>query len=48
MAKLGGDGEFQLKISLPFADLTLNIPTSSKAAMPGLLTLSGGAVEYEQ
>ena len=33
--KLGGDGEFQLKISLPFADLTLNIPTSSKAAMPG-------------
>ena len=34
--KLGGAGEFQLKISLPFADLTLNIPTSSKAAMPGL------------
>jgi len=34
--KLGGDGEFQLKISLPFADLTLNIPTSSKVAMPGL------------
>jgi predicted Zn-dependent protease len=34
--KLGGDGVFQLKISLPFADLTLNIPTSSKAAMPGL------------
>lgn len=34
--KLGGEGEFQLKISLPFADLTLNIPTSSKAAMPGL------------
>ncbi len=33
--KLGGDGEFQLKISLPFADLTLNIPTSSKAAIPG-------------
>ncbi|MCX7400891.1 MAG: hypothetical protein NT138_24695 [Planctomycetales bacterium] len=34
--KLGGDGEFQLKISLPFADLTLNIPTSSKVEMPGL------------
>ncbi len=34
--KLGGEGEFQLKISLPFADLTLNIPTSPKAAMPGL------------
>jgi predicted Zn-dependent protease len=34
--KLGGDGEFQLKISLPFADLTLNIPTSSKATMSGL------------
>jgi predicted Zn-dependent protease len=34
--KLGGEGEFQLKISLPFADLTLNIPTSPKAAIPGL------------
>ena len=34
--KLGGDGEFQLKISLPFAELTLNIPTSSKVEMPGL------------
>jgi predicted Zn-dependent protease len=33
--KLGGDGEFQLKISLPFADLTLNIPTSAKVEMPG-------------
>lgn len=28
--KLGGDGEFQLKIALPFAQLTLNIPASSK------------------
>lgn len=26
--KLGGDGEFQLKISLPFANLTLNIPAT--------------------
>ncbi len=34
--KLGGEGEFQLKISLPFADLTLNIPTSPKAISPGL------------
>lgn len=34
--KLGGDGEFQLKISLPFAELTLNIPTSPKTASPGL------------
>jgi hypothetical protein len=30
--KLGGDGEFQLKISLPFANMTLNIPVSPKAA----------------
>ncbi len=27
--KLGGDGEFQLKIALPFAQMTLNIPNSS-------------------
>ncbi len=30
--KLGGDGEFQLKIALPFAQMTLNIPTSQKSA----------------
>lgn len=30
--KLGGDGEFQLKIALPFAQMTLNIPTSTKSA----------------
>jgi predicted Zn-dependent protease len=30
--KLGGDGEFQLKIALPFAQMTLNIPTSTKTA----------------
>lgn len=30
--KLGGDGEFQLKIALPFAQLTLNIPNSPKAS----------------
>ncbi len=29
--KLGGDGEFQLKIALPFAQMTLNIPTSTKS-----------------
>lgn len=29
--KLGGDGEFQLKISLPFANMTLNIPVQPKA-----------------
>ena len=30
--KLGGNGEFQLKIALPFADLTLNIPSHPNAA----------------
>lgn len=30
--KLGGDGEFQLKIALPFAQMTLNIPTTPKMA----------------
>jgi predicted Zn-dependent protease len=30
--KLGGDGEFQLKIALPFAQMTLNIPASTKSA----------------
>ena len=29
--KLGGDGEFQLKIALPFADMTLKIAASPKA-----------------
>ncbi len=29
--KLGGDGEFQLKIALPFAQMTLKIPTSTKS-----------------
>lgn len=29
--KLGGDGEFQLKIALPFAQMTLNIPTTTKS-----------------
>ncbi|MFN9717760.1 MAG: hypothetical protein ACK58L_03640 [Planctomycetota bacterium] len=30
--KLGGDGEFQLKIALPFAEMTLNTPTSAKSS----------------
>ena len=30
--KLGGDGEFQLKIALPFANLTLDIPSHPKSA----------------
>ena len=30
--ELGGDGEFQLKIALPFANMTLNIPASPKAS----------------
>ncbi len=29
--KLGGDGEFQLKIALPNAQMTLNIPMTPKA-----------------
>lgn len=29
--KLGGTGEFQLKIALPFADMTLDIPSHPKA-----------------
>lgn len=28
--KLGGDGDFQLKIALPFAQMMLNIPNSTK------------------
>jgi predicted Zn-dependent protease len=28
--KLGGDGDFQLKIALPLTNLTLNIPTSAQ------------------
>lgn len=28
--KLGGDGDFQLKIALPFAQMMLNIPSSPK------------------
>ena len=30
--KLGGDGDFQLKIALPFAQMMLNIPSSPKPA----------------
>ena len=30
--KLGGDGEFQLKIALPNAPMTLNIPMTPKVA----------------
>lgn len=30
--KLGGDGEFQLKIALPFANMTLDIPSNPKTA----------------
>jgi predicted Zn-dependent protease len=30
--KLGGDGEFQLKIALPFANMTLDIPSQPKTA----------------
>ncbi len=30
--KLGGDGEFQLKIALPFANMTLDIPSHPKTA----------------
>ena len=30
--KLGGSGEFQLKIALPFADMILNIPSHPKTA----------------
>ena len=30
--KLGGSGEFQLKIALPFADMTLDIPSPPKTA----------------
>ena len=30
--KLGGDCEFQLRIALPFADVTLNIPSHPKTA----------------
>lgn len=30
--KLGGDGEFQLKIALPFAQMTISIPASQKPA----------------
>lgn len=30
--KLGGSGEFQLKIALPFADMTLDIPSHPKTA----------------
>ncbi len=30
--KLGGDGEFQLKISLPLTQMTLNIPATPKTA----------------
>ena len=30
--KLGGSGEFQLKIALPFADTTLDIPSPPKTA----------------
>lgn len=30
--KLGGSGEFQLKIALPFADTTLDIPSCPKTA----------------
>lgn len=29
--KLGGDGEFQLRIALPYSQMMLNIPTSPKA-----------------
>ena len=29
--KLGGDGEFELKIALPFANMTLDIPSHPKA-----------------
>ena len=30
--KLGGSDEFQLKIALPFADLTLDVPSSPKTS----------------
>jgi len=30
--KLGGDGEFQLKIALPFANMTLDIPSHPKTS----------------
>ena len=30
--KLGGDGEFQLKIALPFANMTLDIPSHQKTS----------------
>jgi predicted Zn-dependent protease len=30
--KLGGSGEFQLKIALPFANMTLDIPSHPKTA----------------
>jgi predicted Zn-dependent protease len=30
--KLGGDGEFQLKIALPFANMTLDLPSHPKTA----------------
>lgn len=30
--KLGGEGEFQLKIALPFANMTLDIPSHPKTA----------------
>jgi len=30
--KLAGSGEFQLKIALPFADMTLDIPSNPKTA----------------
>jgi predicted Zn-dependent protease len=30
--ELGGSGEFQLKIALPFADMTLDIPSRPKAS----------------
>ena len=30
--KLGGDGEFQLKIALPFANMTLDLPSQPKTS----------------